>query len=166
MERHDVARALLSCYVNNYILYTRHFAPLGTPRCVPPTRSVTRSNCFDNILWTRSSRDARRDTWCVTSEVDYFDWLKKQPVNQVLQLNEQYISHVVWFSPNLLQLRVTIKIRTRLFAQFLLRFSRAVDWVRHVSARAARCPRAKLFQIALERKDISLWEDGSFSIRT
>ena len=30
-----------------------------------------------------SSRDARRDTWCVTSEVKYFDWLKKQPVNQV-----------------------------------------------------------------------------------
>ena len=31
-----------------------------------------------------SSRDGRRDTWCVTSEVEYFRWLKKQPVNQVL----------------------------------------------------------------------------------
>ena len=30
-----------------------------------------------------SSRDVRRDTWCVTNEVEYFDWLKKQPVNQV-----------------------------------------------------------------------------------
>ena len=36
----------------------------------------------------KSSRDARRDTWCVTSEVDYFGWLKK-PVNQVLSTNEQ-----------------------------------------------------------------------------
>ena len=30
-----------------------------------------------------SLRDARHDTWCVMSVVEYFDWLKKKPVNQV-----------------------------------------------------------------------------------
>ena len=30
-----------------------------------------------------SWQDERRDTWCVTSVMEQFDWLKKQPVNQV-----------------------------------------------------------------------------------
>ena len=35
---------------------------------------------FVNISEQKESlRDARRDT-CVTKEVEYFDWLKKQPV--------------------------------------------------------------------------------------
>ena len=55
-----------------------------------------------------SSRDARRDTWCVTNEVMYFDWLKKQRVNQVLSSERTIIYAnvaVAPISPNLLKVR-------------------------------------------------------------
>ena len=32
---------------------------------------------------TTTKTGKTRDTWCVTSEVEYFDWLRKQPVIQV-----------------------------------------------------------------------------------
>ena len=47
------------------------------------------SNCFNSEFCKHiseqkgSSWDAWCGTCCMTSEVEYFDWLKKQPVNQV-----------------------------------------------------------------------------------
>ena len=65
------------------------FGQAGLGRVCCPIRYLL-SNCFDSEFCKQnkseqkeSSRDARRDTRCVTSEIEYFDWSKKQPVNQV-----------------------------------------------------------------------------------
>ena len=44
------------------------------------------------------SRDARRDTWCVTSDVEYFDWLKTKVVNQVPSIQKTIIHSKVLMS--------------------------------------------------------------------
>ena len=63
------------------------------------------SNCLDtdtDFVNTSEQKenwlDVRRDTWCVMSVVEYFDWLKKQPVNQVPSTEPTiiYSKIVVW----------------------------------------------------------------------
>ena len=44
---------------------------------------------------TTTKTGKTRDTWCVTSEVEYFDWLKKEPVIQVPSTERTIYSKVV-----------------------------------------------------------------------
>ena len=68
----------LHVYVYGFLVYV----------CICISFSTVLIANFVNISEQNESwRDARRGTWSVTSVVEYFDWLKKQPVNQVLQLN-------------------------------------------------------------------------------
>ena len=56
------------------------------------------SSYADHVSRKKSSQNARRDTWCVTSEVEYFGGLKKQPVNQVLSTERTIIYSKVLMS--------------------------------------------------------------------
>ena len=53
---------------------------------------------FDSEFYKllNKKKEARRDTWCVTSEVEYFDCSKKQPVNQVPSTELTVIYSNLW----------------------------------------------------------------------
>ena len=52
---------------------------------------ITNELFIIQLLFDSESCNAWRDMWCVTSEVEYFGGLKKQPVNQVLSTERTII---------------------------------------------------------------------------